>query len=142
MRGYAHRICYEAPPVCTMRQSLIRLLRWSGERLRRSHHPLQTIAVTHAQFELLHPFEDGNGRVGRLLFLSQLSWLLGVPVVPPISSFIDRERQNYYTLLERLGRAEHAFDPELGTEWIGWILVCLDRAVERANDVLEAAHRK
>ncbi len=56
---------------------------------------VQTLAVTHARFEKIHPFSDGNGRTGRLIMLAQA---LHAGLVPPL---VAKERkQAYYKYLE------------------------------------------
>lgn len=73
---------------------------------------LQT-AVVHAQFELLHPFRDGNGRIGRILiplFLFQQK-KLSQPMFY-LSSYLERNREEYYERLNRISK---------DGDWDGWI---------------------
>jgi Fic family protein len=80
---------------------------------------LVQLAIIHGQFELLHPFLDGNGRVGRMLvplFLCERK-LLSSPVFY-ISAFLERYRNDYYGRLRRIS--------ELG-DWQGWIRFFLYR---------------
>src|SRR5437016_12508863 len=70
-------------------------------------------ALMHEQFEAIHPFLDGNGRVGRLLitlFLTERG-SLSQPLLY-LSSYIEAHRQDYYDLLQR-ARADG--------DWIGWL---------------------
>lgn len=70
-------------------------------------------ALTHYQFETIHPFNDGNGRVGRLLIILQLMQLglLSAPLVYP-SVYFERTRQEYYQRLQDV-REKSAWN-----EWI------------------------
>ncbi len=70
-------------------------------------------AVTHYQFETIHPFNDGNGRVGRLLIILQMIQLglLTAPLIYP-SVYFERNRQSYYQGLQQVR------DHEMWNEWI------------------------
>lgn len=64
-------------------------------------HPLIRIALAHYQFEAIHPFDDGNGRTGRILMIMQLlkEDSLSLPVLY-ISSHINKNKSEYYRLLQ------------------------------------------
>ncbi|EFO81785.1 filamentation induced by cAMP protein Fic [Oscillochloris trichoides DG-6] len=72
-------------------------------------------ALTHYQFETIHPFNDGNGRVGRLLIVLQMIQLglLTAPLIYP-SVYFERTRQQYYACLQAV-RDQSAWD-----EWIAF----------------------
>lgn len=65
--------------------------------------PLVQIAISHYQFEAIHPFEDGNGRTGRILMVLQLRkyGLLHHPILY-ISAYINEHRSDYYRLLHSI----------------------------------------
>ncbi len=82
-------------------------------------------AIVHAQFELLHPFKDGNGRIGRLLiplFLYQKR-ALASPMFY-MSEYLETNRDAYYARLR--GISQHG-------DWDGWIEFFLDAVVEQAR---------
>ena len=84
--------------------------------------PLIKLALIHYQFEAIHPFNDGNGRTGRILnilFLTQ-KHLLDLPVLY-LSKYLIEQKSDYYRLLR--GVTEHQ-------EWEPWILYLLE-AVEQ-----------
>ena len=60
---------------------------------------LAKAAIAHLQFETIHPFEDGNGRVGRALLHCVLHRDLTLPIPLPLSSAIDTRREDYYAAL-------------------------------------------
>lgn len=92
---------------------------------------LQT-AIVHAQFELIHPFNDGNGRIGRLLiplFLYQKK-KLSKPVFY-ISGYFERHRETYYDRLRGISSPER--------DWNGWIEFFLDAIAHEASNNCEKA---
>lgn len=88
--------------------------------------PLVRMAVAHCQFEAIHPFPDGNGRVGRILNILQLQaeGLLDVPILY-LSRYIIENKGAYYRGLS--GVTEHG-------EWENWVLYML-RGVEQMAKV-------
>jgi Fic family protein len=79
--------------------------------------PLVKIALIHAQFETIHPFLDGNGRIGRLLIAFYLVWkeILSKPLLY-LSYYLKKYRSDYYGLLEKI-LTEGAWE-----EWIKFFL--------------------
>lgn len=92
--------------------------------------PLVQLSVLHAQFEVIHPFLDGNGRLGRLivpLYLYEKK-LLSRPMFY-LSSYLEANREMYVARLRALGRDEDAW-----TKWIEFFLVALtEQAVENSS---------
>ena len=91
------------------------------------------IGLAHAQFETIHPFLDGNGRVGRLLitFLLTERGLLGKPVLY-LSHFFKRHRAEYY---ERLQAIRDRGD------WEAWLAFFLRGVTEVSAEAAETARR-
>lgn len=79
--------------------------------------PLVRIALIHSQFETIHPFLDGNGRIGRLLITFYLCWkgILSRPLLY-LSFFLKRNREEYYALLNAV-RTEGAYE-----DWLAFFL--------------------
>lgn len=86
-------------------------------------------AIIHAQFETIHPYLDGNGRLGRVLIML---YLLETKVIAKPSFFISEELEKnkfkYYTLLNNL-RADNP-------NWLDWIDFFLDSAIKQADKYL------
>ena len=95
--------------------------------------PLVRIALAHVQFETIHPFLDGNGRVGRLLitFLLTECGVLHKPVLY-LSHYFKRHRQQYYELLQAV-RDRGA--------WEEWLAFFLRGVIEVAGEASETARR-
>jgi Fic family protein len=117
---------YVPPPVPEMKAALGQLeayLHAADE-----HHPLIRLAFLHYQFEAVHPFVDGNGRIGRLLLaLVPLHWgLLPHPVLY-LSSFLEANRADYYALLLGVSR---------DGDWRSWVQFILGGVAEQAQDTV------
>lgn len=94
---------------------------------------LVKIGLAHAQFETIHPFLDGNGRVGRLLvtFLLTEGGVLGRPVLY-LSHYLKRHRQAYYDHLQAVR--------DRG-DWEGWLAFFLRGVTEVSGEATETARR-
>ena len=88
--------------------------------------PLLRVGMIHYQFEAIHPFLDGNGRIGRLIItLLMVAWkLLSQPILY-LSDFIEANRQEYYDRLLAVSRRG---------EWEAWLLFFLDGVHSQADD--------
>jgi Fic family protein len=102
------------------------------------NQPLKTqllvkAALVHAQFETIHPFLDGNGRVGRLLIALLLcaEGALRDPVLY-LSLYFKRRRQEYYDLLQKV---------RVRGDWEAWLFFFLDGVRETADSAVETARK-
>jgi len=88
------------------------------------YDPLIKLAVSHYQFEAIHPFRDGNGRAGRILniLLMIQKKLLEIPILY-LSAYIIREKDDYYELLNRVTARR---------SWRYWIIYMLKAIEETA----------
>ena len=88
--------------------------------------PLVRSFIAHYQFEAIHPFMDGNGRVGRLLLAVSIEeWCdLSAPWLY-MSDYFDRNKDEY---VDRL------FEVSASGDWIGWVRFCLNGVVVQAED--------
>ena len=91
--------------------------------------PLIKMAILHYQFEVIHPFKDGNGRTGRVINVLLLSAydLLDDPVLY-LSKYINEHKNDYYGLL--MGVTENS-------GWEKWILFMLKAVEETSKDTLD-----
>lgn len=129
---------YVPPPVVEMKEALGE---WEKFLHRRDELPdLVQCALMHEQFEAIHPFLDGNGRVGRLLitlFLIERQ-RLAQPLLY-LSEFIESHRQDYYELLHRV--RTHG-------DWNAWLRYFLEgvrwsavRAARQARELMDLRER-
>ena len=95
--------------------------------------PLVKAALAHVQFETIHPFLDGNGRVGRLLIALQLAsdGLLRLPLLY-LSLYFKQHRQTYYELLNTV---------RLKGDWETWLEFFADAVVASATQAADSAKR-
>lgn len=119
------------PPPQAVPEALAALDRWVHRN--DSLPPLVRAGLAHVQFETIHPFLDGNGRIGRLLIALLIEhWgLLGSPLLY-LSLAFKRHQAEYY---ERLGRVRTHGD------WEGWTAFYLECVREAADDGVAAAQR-
>lgn len=90
--------------------------------------PLIKMALIHHQFESIHPFPDGNGRIGRILNVLYLTrtGLLDIPILY-LSRHITRHKTDYYRLLQAVRD---------NAEWEEWVIFMLDGVAETAVTTL------
>lgn len=102
---------------------------WEEYLGREDQEPLVQTAIMHAQFEIIHPFLDGNGRVGRLLIPLYL-YQRGVLHLPMfyVSGYLEMNRDLYYLYLRRI--------TEEG-DWTGWIEFFLEAVRSKASEDFE-----
>lgn len=94
--------------------------------------PLVKLAVLHYQFEAIHPFADGNGRVSRAIADLALARADGsAQRFYSMSARIEAEKKHYYRALEQAQKGSLDI-----TAWLVWFLGCLDRAFQDAETVL------
>jgi Fic family protein len=114
---------YVPPPPDEMKTCLAK---WETFIQEREHFPdLVQCALMHEQFEAIHPFLDGNGRIGRLLitlFLIERERLIQ-PLLY-LSSFFEAHRQNYYTYLQKV---------RTDADWASWIMFFLTGVIETSE---------
>ncbi|MDN5872245.1 MAG: Fic family protein [Nitrococcus sp.] len=130
------RVHFEAPPAGQLGMETKRFLDWiNGDT---KEPPLIKAGLAHLWFVTLHPFDDGNGRIARALGDLYLARADGSPQrFYSLSAQIERERKDYYDILERTQKG--ALDV---TAWLEWFLGTLRRAVEQAQYSVDAVLAK
>ncbi len=121
---------YVPPPPAEMMEALAALEAFLHDR---SLPTLVTAGLTHYQFEAIHPFLDGNGRVGRLL-ISLLLIDRGVLPAPLLylSAFFEATRREYYDRLRGVSESG---------EWEGWLEYFLNGVARQSEDAVGRAGR-
>ncbi|MBC7601898.1 MAG: Fic family protein [Ramlibacter sp.] len=127
---------YEAPPAGRVKAEMQRLLDWfnRGEEKDR----LVQAALAHLWFETIHPFDDGNGRVGRVLVDLALARESGeASRLMRISQRLLEKREDYY---EQLERAQHGTCNV--TAWVTWFVEQVGAACEDAAKIIDGSLEK
>lgn len=130
--GAVHRqkVHYQAPPAHLLESEMLDFLNWFN--LDQRDDPVIKAGLAHLWFVTLHPFEDGNGRIARAVGdLALARAEQSAQRYYSLSAQIQRERNDYYNLLEATQRGDMDV-----TSWLEWFLGCLLRAVQGAQSTL------
>ncbi|MCL2658206.1 MAG: Fic family protein [Betaproteobacteria bacterium] len=99
--------------------------------------PIINMALLHHQFESIHPFSDGNGRIGRILCVLYLvrTGLLDTPLLY-LSRYINRHKGDYYRLLQAV--RDTSDDPVANAaSWRAWVLFMLNAVGQTARQAVQ-----
>ena len=113
----APKVHFEAPPSAVVPAEMARFIDWFNATAPTGPTPLPALtraALAHLHFESIHPFADGNGRVGRALAEKVLAQGSGQPSLTALSLTIDRYRRAYYAQLAAASTTLQVDD------WIVW----------------------
>ncbi len=134
--GPIHRIHvhFEAPPSDRIKEEMDRFLAWFGETAPGGKHPLPAVTragLAHIWFESLHPFEDGNGRIGRAIIEKALAQCLSRSVLTAVAGTLLKRRKGYYQALELASRGLDV------TDWLLWFAAATIEAQRRSLTRIE-----
>ena len=130
------KVHYEAPPSKAVPGEMRRFLKWFNGA--KEPEPLARAALAHLWFETIHPFEDGNGRVGRAIVDLTLARDSGdASRTIRISQQLQDNRDEYY---DQLKRAQHAALDV--TPWVLWFVSQVRSACERAASIVDLSLAK
>ncbi|MFT7161977.1 MAG: Fic family protein [Bacteroidia bacterium] len=93
---------FEAPPSIIVKKEIQQFIKWFNETGQEGELKLPALfrsGIAHIYFESIHPFEDGNGRIGRAISEKALSQNLGRPTLIAISHTIESKKKEYYDAL-------------------------------------------
>ncbi|MBN7810803.1 Fic family protein [Algoriphagus sp. H41] len=95
------QVFYEAPPSHRVPSEMENYLLWFNRAFNEGMPTLVHAGLAHLFFELIHPFEDGNGRIGRAIAEKALAMGAKHPLITSLSSTLERNKKAYYHGLER-----------------------------------------
>lgn len=107
------KVHFEAPPSQQIPDEMARYITWFNNSAPNGEQPLPALtrsAMAHIYFESIHPFEDGNGRIGRGLSEKALAQNLGQPSLIALAYTIEKHRKQYYDMLEASNKSNAITD--------------------------------
>jgi Fic family protein len=128
------KVHFEAPPSARVPQEMTNFINWFNDTAPGAKNEIKKApvraAIAHLYFETIHPFEDGNGRIGRAIAEKAISQTIGRPVLLSLSRTIEANKNAYYTSLERAQRSNQI------TEWVEYFIrATLDAQLEAEEQI-------
>jgi len=152
--GY-ERVHYQAPDSKDLDHLMAEFLDWfnnsfsDDSSLTSDSQPIPGViraGIAHLWFEVIHPFDDGNGRIGRAIIEYALAQDLGAPVVLSMSTHIEKNRKAYYQQLNQASCCDVSDLNDSGaldiTPWLIWFIETLIAAQEDAESKMEVIFQK
>ena len=128
-------IHYEAPPSEKVPQEMHRFIVWFNSTGKNADHaikkPVLRAAIAHLYFESIHPFEDGNGRIGRAIAEKALSQTVQRPILLSLSDAMERKKKDYYNALKFAQRSNEI------TPWLIYFVNTVLEAQISAEKLIE-----
>jgi Fic family protein len=131
---YAPKVHFEAPPSDRVAAEMDRLVAWFNRTAPGSPEPLPSLTragLAHLYFESIHPFEDGNGRIGRAIAEKALVQSFGQPILIALGTAILAHHSSYYDALEAANKSNEV------TEWLAWFAAIAIEAQLRTTAQVE-----
>jgi Fic family protein len=122
------KVHFEAPPAVLVPKEMQAFLAWFSEA---EHPPLTKAGLAHLYFESIHPFSDGNGRLGRALCDVAISRSLGYPSLTLLSRTIQARQSEYYAQLQQ------ASSTLVVDSWLNWFANCAIEAQAKSLQTIE-----
>jgi Fic family protein len=114
---HAPKVHFEAPPSCRIPAEMAQFIEWFNRTAPTHADPLPALTragIAHLYFESIHPYDDGNGRIGRAISEKALAQSLDRPPLTALAATIAMRRKSYYAALERASQQNEI------TEWLVW----------------------
>jgi Fic family protein len=130
----APRVHFEGPPSSQVTSEVHGFLKWFARTRGDGQQPLSALTragVGHLYFESIHPFEDGNGRIGRAIAEKSLAQSLGQPTLITLAATILLRRKTYYEALEAANKQNEI------TNWVAWFAGIAIEAQRRTIALVE-----
>ena len=125
---------FDAPPSAGVPPEMVRFIDWFNRTAPGGTQPLPALTragIAHLWFVCIHPFEDGNGRIGRAIAEKSLAQSLGRPTLTALAATILAQRRAYYEALERSNRGIEL------TDWLRWFAATVIEAQRRTQVLVD-----
>jgi len=133
-RMYEPKVHFEAPPAKKVPAEMSRFIAWFNRTAPGGKEPLPALTragLAHLYFESIHPFEDGNGRVGRALAEKALVQSFGETILIALGTAILAHHRSYYDALEAANKSNEVSD------WLAWFAAIALEAQRRTSAQVE-----
>jgi Fic family protein len=130
----APKVHFEAPSSKEVPLEMERFIRWFNRTAPAGAEPLPALTragIAHLYFESIHPFEDGNGRIGRAIAEKSLGQSLGQASLVTLAATILARRTHYYAALEAANKSNEI------TGWLAWFAGITIEAQRRTIALIE-----
>jgi len=130
------RVHFKAPEAVRINSEMDTFMDWFNRK--GFTDPVLKAGIAHLWFVTIHPFDDGNGRIARIIADMQLARVDGIKQrFYSVSTQIRKERKSYYDILEKTQKANLDI-----TEWLYWFLSCLKRSLLATDKTLAGVLHK
>ena len=130
------QVHYEAPPATQVPDEMGRFIHWYNQTGpsggNKTKNGIARAGIAHLWFEVIHPFDDGNGRVGRAIADHALSQSLGYPTTACLATAIEADKKAYYLQLEKASRG--SLD---ANNWLDYFAFTVIKAQEIAREEVD-----
>jgi Fic family protein len=132
------KVHFEAPPSKQVPQEMKNFVKWYNAFKTKGNirKIIVKTAITHLYFESIHPFEDGNGRIGRALIEKCLSESLGRQIIMSISQTIEKHKNLYY---DEIKRVQSTLEID---SWLLYFAQLLVESQQNSLDILDFSLKK
>jgi len=125
---------FEAPPSSKVPTEMEIFIKWFNDTAPNGKREISNAvirsAIAHLYFESIHPFEDGNGRIGRAIAQKALSQTLKRPIILSLSRVIEENRKAYYTALQQASKSNEI------TNWLTYFAEITLKAQEQVRELI------
>lgn len=134
------KVYFEAPPSSQIPEQMQQFIVWfnnslSNDKASTRYAPVRS-AIAHLYFESIHPFEDGNGRIGRAISEKALSQGVGRPILLSLSQTIENDKKAYYNALHEASRSNEI------TAWLQYFVSTIVQAQNNAEELVSFIVKK
>lgn len=134
------KIHFEAPPSTRVPEEMSAFIKWFNDTAPKGKNEMKYTpirsAIVHLYFETIHPFEDGNGRIGRALAEKALLQTLNFPLLISLSSAIEADKNAYYQALKEGQKSNEI------TSWLVYFINTLIQAQNNAESLINFTLQK